>query len=207
MLAARDNDIGVVGVLPGAPITGVKVVACDPVITSTSTVVKGVDWVTANAVRPAVANMSIGGFLSFALDAAVKRSADSGVFYAIAAGNSPTDACWTSPQRAGTHPGVMTIAATEPSDDETAWSSFGRCVDLWAPGSNIHTSDLGGGTATSSGTSYAAPHVGGTAGLFLSNNAGATPAEVESALKGSAVITGALSKDLRLVRRVYAGGY
>jgi hypothetical protein len=100
VIAARDNDLGVVGVVPGALLTAVKVTTCDPV-SSASTAIKGVDWVTQNAITPAVTNMSIGGFPSSTLDAAVKRSADSGVFYAIAAGNSSFDACWTSPQRAG----------------------------------------------------------------------------------------------------------
>ena len=143
-LAAKDNDTGVVGVLPGAPITAVKVTTCDPVIGSTSTVIKGIDWVTANAIRPAIANMSIGGFPSSTLDAAVKRSADRGIFYAIAAGNSSMDACWTSPQRAGTHAGVMTVAATDSTDAEASFSNYGRCVDIWAPGVNILTTDLGG---------------------------------------------------------------
>ena len=205
--AARDDAFGVVGAAPGAAITAVKVTTCDPVFFLASAVIKGVDWVTANAVRPAVANMSIGGFPSSTLDTAVKRSADSGVFYAIAAGNNSGDACLTSPQRAGTYPGVMTVAATAPDDTEASFSNFGRCVDIWAPGVDILTDDLGGGTVVSSGTSYSAPHVAGTAGLFLSTHPTATAAAVETALKSSAVSPGTLSKDLRPVRIVYAGGY
>lgn len=207
VIAARDNDIGVVGVIPGAPITGVKVVSCDPVFVLASNVIKGVDWVTANAIKPAIANMSIGGLPNSTLDAAVKRSADSGVFYSIAAGNQSSDACFTSPQRAGTHPGVISTAATASNDTEAGFSSFGRCVDLWGPGVDITTTDLGGGTATSSGTSYASPHVGGTAGLFLSLNPTATAAAVENALKADAIATGTLSRDGRPVRLVYAGKY
>ena len=207
VLAARDNSIAVVGVLPGAPITAVKVTTCDPVIGSTSTVIKGVDWVTQNARKPAVANMSIGGFPSSALDSAVKRSADSGVLYVIAAGNSSMDACWTSPQRAGTHAGVLTVAATTFGDTEASFSNYGRCVDIWAPGANILTTDLGGATVTSSGTSYAAPHVGGVAGLYLSINPAATPAVAESAVKTDAVLPGTVSRDGRPVRLVYAGKY
>ena len=207
VLAARDNDIGVVGVLPGALVTGVKVVSCDPVFVFASSTIKGVDWVTANAVRPAIANMSIGGLANSTLDAAVRRSADSGVFYAIAAGNSSTDACWTSPQRAGTHPGVMTVAATTQNDSEASFSSFGRCVDIWAPGVDILTADLGGGTVTSSGTSYSAPHVAGTAGLYLSTHTSATAAGVETALKADVVFPGTLSRDFRPIRLVYAGRY
>jgi subtilisin family serine protease len=182
VIAARDNATGVVGVIPGAPITAVKVVSCDPVITFASMVIKGVDWVRANAVRPAVANMSIGGFNNSTLDTAVRNLASSGVFVAVAAGNSSTPACWTSPQRAGTHAGVMTVAATTESDTEAGFSSFGQCVDIWAPGTNIPTTDLGGGIVTSSGTSYSAPHVAGTAGLFLSSHPSASAAEVEAAV-------------------------
>lgn len=207
VVAARDNDLGVVGVIPGAPITAVKVTTCDPLIGSTSVVVKGIDWVTANAVRPAVANMSIGGFPSSTLDAAVKRSADKGIFYAIAAGNSSMDACFTSPQRAGTYPGIMTVAATASDDAEASFSNYGRCVDIWAPGAEVHTTDLGGGTVTSSGTSYAAPHVAGTAALYLSTHPVATAAAVETALKQSAVLPGTSSRNGSPVTLVYAGGY
>jgi subtilisin family serine protease len=205
--AARDDTFGVVGAAPGAPITAVKVTTCEPLIFPTSVAIKGVDWVTGNAVRPAVANMSIGGFPSTTLDNAVKRSADSGVFYAIAAGNNSGDACLLSPQRAGTHPGVITVAATAPDDTEALFSNFGRCVDIWAPGVDILTDDLGGGTVTSSGTSYAAPHVAGTAGLYLSAHPEATPASVETALQNDAVFPGTLSKDLTPIKIVYAGRY
>lgn len=207
VIAARDNAFGVVGVIPGAPITAVKVLHCHPVITFASTVIKGVDWVGANAIKPAVANMSIGGLNNWTLDTAVRNLASSGVFVAIAAGNTATPACWTSPQRAGTHAGVMTVAATTQRDTEAGFSSFGRCVDIWAPGTNIPTTDLGGGIATSSGTSYSAPYVAGTAGLFLSNYPSASAADVEAALLSSAQYTGTFSKDLRRVRLVYAGGY
>ena len=210
VLAARDNAFGVVGVLPGAPITAVKVTTCDPIITSTSTVVKGVDWVTQNAQsagKRAVANMSIGGFPSSTLDSAVKRSADSGILYAIAAGNSSMDACFTSPQRAGTYAGVMTVAATTINNTEASFSNYGRCVDIWAPGDTILTTDLGGGTVTSSGTSYAAPHVGGAAGLYLSTNPTATAGQVEAALKADAVLTGTNSRDGRAIRLVNVARY
>ena len=87
------------------------------------------------------------------------------------------------------------------------FSNFGRCVDIWAPGVDILTDDLGGGTVTSSGTSYAAPHVAGTAGLYLSAHPEATPASVETALQNDAVFPGTLSKDLTPIRIVYAGRY
>jgi len=204
--AARDNTIDVVGAAPGAPLTGVKVLNCLGV-GSTSGVIKGVDWVAANAVKPAVANMSLGGAASTALDNAVKSSADSGVVYAVAAGNSASDACLESPARAGTHPGVVTTAATDQNDEEASFSNFGPCVDLWAPGVDILSTKLGGGTTTLSGTSMASPHVAGTAALYLSSNPTATPAQVENQLKTNAVSTGTTSKNGDPIDLVYAGLY
>ena len=205
-VAAEDNTADVVGVSPGAPLTGVKVLGCNG-SGSTSGVIAGVDWVTANAKKPAVANMSLGGGISTALDDAVKRSASSGVFYSLAAGNESIDACLTSPARAGTSNGVMTTAATDRNNQEATFSNFGSCVDVWAPGVSILSTKRGGGTTTLSGTSMAAPHVGGTGALYLSSNTGASPASVESALKSSSKPTGTISKDTRQIRLVYAGGY
>jgi subtilisin family serine protease len=206
-VAAKDNTIDVVGVAPGARLTGVKVLGCGGSGT-TSGVIKGVDWVTANAVKPAAANMSLGGGASSTLDDAVKRSADSGVFYAIAAGNSGANACNYSPARAGTHNGVLTTAATDSSDHEASWSNYGSCVDLWAPGVSILSTKRGGGTTTLSGTSMASPHTAGTGALYLfSQNAGATAAQVESALKTDSAGTGTTSKDGRAIKLVYAGWY
>lgn len=205
-VAARDNSSHVVGVVPGAPITGVKVLSCSG-SGSTSGVIKGVDWVTANAAKPAIANMSLGGGANTSLDDAVKKSADSGVFYSIAAGNSGADACNSSPARAGTHNGVLTTAATDINDQEASFSNFGPCVDLWAPGVGILSTWLRNGTRTLSGTSMAAPHVGGTGALFLSSSAGSSAATVEQALKNDSVATGTTSKDGRSIRLVYAGNY
>jgi len=205
-VAARDNSSDVVGVAPGAPITGVKVLGCGGSGT-TSGVIKGVDWVTANAVKPAIANMSLGGSASSSIDTAVKNSADSGVFYSVAAGNSAVDACTQSPARAGKHNGVMTVAATDSLDREASFSNYGSCVDIWAPGVSILSTRNGGGTTTMSGTSMAAPHVGGTGALFLSANIGALAATVESALKTDSVSTGTTSKDGSAIRLVYAGKY
>jgi aqualysin 1 len=186
-IAAKDNSADVVGVSPGAPIIGVKVMDCGG-SGYFSTIIKGVDWVTANAVRPAIANMSIGGSATQALDDAVIKSADSGVFYSIAAGNYGSNACNYSPARAGTHDGVTTTAATDSRDREASFSNYGSCVDIWAPGVSILSTRLGGGTTTMSGTSMAAPHVGGIGALYLSSVVGATPAQVEAAVKSSAVL-------------------
>jgi subtilisin family serine protease len=207
VLGAKDDTFGVVGALPGASIVGVKVTTCDPVFLFASTVIKGIDWLTQNAMKPAVANMSIGGLANATLDTAVKRSADSGIFYAIAAGNNSGDACFFSPQRAGTYPGVMTVAATAPDDTEAFFSNYGACVDIWAPGVAIYTDDLGGGLVASNGTSYSAPHVAGTAGLYLATHPGSTPATIETALKADAVYPGTTSRNGTPIRIVYAGHY
>jgi subtilisin family serine protease len=201
--AARDNTVDVVGVAPGAPLTGVKVLGCSG-SGLTSNIIKGIDWVTANAVRPAVANMSLGGGASTALDDAVRNSVASGVFYAVAAGNSSANACNSSPARAGagTSNGIATVAATDIGNNEASFSNFGPCVDIWAPGVNILSTRLGGGTTTLSGTSMASPHVAGAAALLLSSNPGASPAAVESTLKSQAVNFGTFSKDGRSIRIV-----
>ncbi|MBW3589827.1 MAG: S8 family peptidase [Actinobacteria bacterium] len=193
-IAAKDNLSDVVGVAPGAPITGVKVLSCSG-SGSYSGVIKGVDWVTANAKKPAIANMSLGGGASQSVDDAVKRSADSGVFYSIAAGNSGEDACEYSPARAGTHNGVMTVGATDSNDNDPSWSNYGTCVDIWAPGASILSTKSGGGTTTMSGTSMAAPHAGGASALYLSTSTSASAATVEGALKANAESTGTLANN------------
>jgi aqualysin 1 len=195
-VAARDNTIDVVGVAPGVSLTGVKVLACNG-SGSTSGVIAGVDWVTANAAgKVAVANMSLGGSPSTALDNAVKKSAASGVFYSIAAGNSGTNACNQSPARAGAGDnGIVTTAATDSANKEASYSSFGACVDIWAPGVGVLSTKLGGGTTTFSGTSMAAPHVGGGGALYLSLSPAAGPVAVEAILKSFAVSTGTQSKN------------
>ena len=183
-VAAKDDARAVVGAAPGAPLTGVKVLGCDGA-GLTSRTLEGIDWVTANAVGPAVANMSLSGPTSQALDDAVRNSAASGIHYSIAAGNKGADACNYSPASAGagTNNGITTVAATTKADAASASSNYGSCVDIWAPGENIISTKLGGGITTMSGTSTAAAHVGGGAALYLSWNTTASPATVEGALK------------------------
>ena len=211
-VGAKDNTTDVVGVAPGAPLTGVKVLGCNG-SGATSGVIKGVDWVTANARKPAIANMSLGGGLSQALDDAVRRSAAGGVFYSIAAGNNGADACLKSPARAGagTNNGIMTVAATNSIDGDPSWSNYGPCVDLWAPGVSILSTKKGGGTTTMSCTSMAAPHVAGGAALYLTANTGETPTVVEGKLKTSAVSTANTSNDpddqLRKITRESVAGF
>lgn len=186
-LAARDDSRLVVGVAPAAPVVSVKVLDCDG-HGSTSDVVRGIDWVTAYARRPAVANLSISGSPSRALDDALRRSVRSGILYSVAAGNDHDPACERSPARAGagTANGIVTVGALDSDDEEASFSNFGSCVDVWAPGVNVLSTRLGGGTLAMLGTSMAAPHAAGGAALRLSARPGATPAAVEASLQRSA---------------------
>ena len=206
-VGAKDNTADAVGVSPGVSVTGVKVLGCSG-SGSYSAIIKGVDWVTANAKKPAVANMSLGGGVSLALDDAVRRSAASGVLYALAAGNDAKDACTTSPARAGagTSNGIVTVAATDSADKEASFSNVGTCVDIWAPGVSVVSTKNGGGTTTMSGTSMAAPHVAGGGALYLSKNS-TTPTSVEEALKQAAQMTNTSSKDGRAIARESVAGF
>jgi serine protease len=208
IVAAKDNARDVVGAAPGAPLTGVKVTGCRGSGT-VSGAIEGIDWVTANANKPAIANISLGAGLSEAFDDAVRKSATSGVFYSIAAGNEDADACNSSPSRAGagTDNGIATVAATNKQDAEPYWSNYGPCVDIWAPGAGILSTKKDGGTIRMSGTSQSAPHVGGGAALYLSKNTAASPAAVEGALTSSAKITANTSKDGGAIVREYVGGF
>jgi subtilisin family serine protease len=174
------------GVAKGVTLWAVRVLACDGWGT-TATVVAGVDWVTAHAVKPAVANMSLGGGPDSVLDQAVERSIASGVSYAIAAGNSNRDACSTSPASA---PSALTVGATYRDDSRVAFSNFGPCLDLFAPGVDIISSWFESDTATrsGSGTSMAAPHVAGAAALYLAKNPAATPQQVRDHLVDAATL-------------------
>ena len=177
------------GVAKGVSLVAVRVLDCQGSGT-TSGVIAGIDWVTANAVKPAVANMSLGGGASSTLDDAVARSISSGVSYALAAGNGdmlgrPQDACNSSPARV---PAGMTVGSTTSTDTESSFSNYGTCVDILAPGSSITSAWYQSDTQTStiSGTSMATPHVAGAAALYLQTSPGASPAQVSSALTSNA---------------------
>lgn len=146
-----------------------------------SGVIAGVDWVTRNAVKPAVANMSLGGGASAALDTAVKKSIDSGISYAVAAGGSNTDPANSSPQRVAA---AICVGALTQNDTKSSSSNYGPLVDIWAPGVSIPSAWNSSDTATNtlSGSSMAAPHAAGVAARFLERNRTATPAQVERAL-------------------------
>jgi subtilisin family serine protease len=146
-----------------------------------SAVAAGVDWVTANHVKPAVANLSIVAAASSVIDTAVTNSINAGVTYVVAAGNNNADACTISPARVA---GAITVAATNNTDQRWASSNFGTCVDLFAPGVDITSAWYTGDTATNLmfGTSLSTAHVTGAAALYLQTNTTATPATVASML-------------------------
>lgn len=149
-----------------------------------SGIIAGVDWITANGVKPAVVNASLSSAGSASFDLAVQNSIAAGFTYTVAAGNGTTDACTISPARV---PGVLTVGATTPTDSRWSSSNFGTCVDLFAPGNLIvSASSIGDNDFKSmSGTSMAAPHVAGAAALYLQTHPSAAPSEVMSAVIGS----------------------
>ncbi|ONI73353.1 serine protease [Actinosynnema sp. ALI-1.44] len=172
------------GVAKGVNLFAVRVLDCQGSGT-TAQVVAGIDWVTANAVKPAVANMSLGGGADATLDAAVKKSIASGVTYAIASGNSNANACNYSPARV---PEAITVNASTDTDGRASFSNYGTCTDIFGPGQSIVSSWNTSDTATNniSGTSMATPHVAGGAALYLADHAAATPQEVRDALVNAA---------------------
>ncbi|HEX8908325.1 MAG TPA: S8 family serine peptidase, partial [Anaeromyxobacteraceae bacterium] len=197
------------GVAKGVRLWAVRVLDCNG-DGSTSAVISGVDWVTSDHLSPAVANLSLGGGASAALDQAVQGAIGAGVTFVVAAGNGTVDACSESPARL---PAALTVGASDASDGQASFSNFGPCLDLYAPGVDVtsawSTSDTA--TRTLSGTSMATPHVAGAAALFLSANASATPAEVASALTSNATpgkltSLGAGSPDLLLYQGFAGAG-
>lgn len=196
--ASIDNGIGVVGVAPGARLLAVKVLDRNG-SGSLSGVIAGVDWVTARAGTIEVANMSLGGGYSQAINDAVKRGTEAGIVFVVAAGNSNADASNYSPaseptaitvsalaDRDGLPGGFGSLTSYGPDDSLASFSNYGSAVDIAAPGVDILSTYLGSGYATASGTSMASPHVAGAVALYM---AGKSPrpsvAEVTAALLGS----------------------
>jgi PKD repeat protein len=172
------------GVAKGVKIVAVRVLDCSG-SGSYAAVIAGIDWVTAHAVKPAVASMSLGGPFFQPLNDAVTNSLAAGIQYAIAAGNAGTNACNDSP---GSTPGVVTVGATSITDGFASFSNRGSCVALNAPGVNIKSLWIGanGTTNTISGTSMATPHVAGVIAQYLQLNPTATPAQIRTALISNA---------------------
>jgi subtilisin family serine protease len=164
------------GVAKSTQLRGVRVLNCSG-SGSTSGIIRALDWVRVNAVRPAVANMSLGGGRSTALNSATTNLANSGVFIAVAAGNESQNACNVSPASAAA---AYTTAASDRTDLRASFSNYGSCVDGYAPGVGIKSAWLGTGTNTISGTSMASPHVAGVAALYKSSVGDRSSAEVAS---------------------------
>jgi subtilisin family serine protease len=183
------------GVAKNVSLVSVRVLDCSG-SGSWSGVISGIEWVTTNhsAGDPAVANMSLGGPASLAVDTAVSNSIKDGVTYVVAAGNGNQggvgqDACKYSPARV---PTALTIGATDKTDTKSGWSNYGKCVDWFAPGVNIlsagYSTTSTSGTATLSGTSMASPHTAGVVALYLSSilpgEPVPAPGTVQSTLSG-----------------------
>ena len=172
------------GVAKDVRLHAIRVLGCNGVGT-VSTAVEGIDWVTANHISPAIANMSMGANASPLLDFAVQGSISAGVTYVVAAGNGAADACQISPARLGS---AITVGASDQSDLRASFSNYGNCVDLFAPGVGIQSAWAWNDSAsfTANGTSMAAPHVTGTVALYLEEHPSASPAQATAALMGDA---------------------
>jgi aqualysin 1 len=178
------------GVAKGVKLWAVRILDCQGAST-TSRILSGLNWVAANHVSPAVAQLALGGAASTVLDNAVVNLINSGVSVVVPAGSSGANACNFSPARV---PQAITVGASNLNDSVSAASNFGSCIDLYAPGTATaawHTSDTA--YQTLSGGTPASAFVTGVVALYLQGNPGASPAAVSSALTLNAtpnVLTG-----------------
>ncbi|MFI6393579.1 S8 family serine peptidase [Nonomuraea sp. NPDC050547] len=168
------------GVAKDVQLVGVRVLDCAGYGT-TAEIVAGIDWVTANARRPAVVNISLQSGRSSAIDRAVRSSIATGIPYVVSAGNQNADACEASPSGARE---AITVGATTRADERAPFSNGGRCVDLFAPGVAVDSAWFTDDTSarSASGTSMATPHVSGAVALLLATSPRATPADIASVL-------------------------
>ncbi|MQA83654.1 MAG: S8 family serine peptidase [Streptosporangiales bacterium] len=170
------------GVAKATKLRGLRVLDCNGE-GWTSDVIAALDWIAGNARKPAVANLSLSGPRSKALNNTARQVVRSGVYLTVAAGNNSKNACTESP--ASTR-NVLTVAATDQYDYAADFSNYGRCVDLYAPGDAITSDWVGGGTQVMSGTSMAAPHAVGAAALYKSTWGDASAAEITEWILSSA---------------------
>ncbi|SEM79239.1 Serine protease, subtilisin family [Stigmatella aurantiaca] len=172
------------GVAKGVKLRAVRVLNCSG-SGSNSGVIAGINWVTTNHVKPAVANMSLGGSASSAVNTAVTNLSNAGVFVAVAAGNSNANASGFSPASA---PAVTTVGASTKTDARASYSNYGSLIDIFAPGTDITSTWINSGTNTISGTSMASPHVAGVGALYKGTYGDASSATVDSWIKTNASI-------------------
>ncbi|GAA4344644.1 S8 family peptidase [Kangiella taiwanensis] len=170
------------GVAKDVNLIGVRVLDCQG-SGSYSAIISGMDWVADNHVKPAVANMSLGGGSSSSVDNAVQGMTNAGVTVVVAAGNDNSNACNYSPARAAS---AITVGSTTSNDSRSSFSNYGNCLDIYAPGSSITSTSINGGSTSMSGTSMAAPHVAGIAALYLANNPNASVSQVTQAITDAA---------------------
>ncbi|KIE85813.1 serine protease [Acinetobacter pittii] len=172
------------GVAKNVSLVPIRILGCDGSGAS-SNVIAGLDWILKNGKKPAVVNMSLGGEANASLDSAVENLFNNGYVMVVAAGNSNTDACSSSPARVSK---AITVAATDSTDARASYSNYGSCVDIFAPGSQINSSWIGSNTATKvlNGTSMATPHVAGVVAEMLQSTPTATPQTISTNLLNQA---------------------
>lgn len=172
------------GVAKNVNLVPIRILGCDGSGAS-SNVIAGLDWILKNGKKPAVVNMSLGGATSSSLDSAVENLYNNGYVMVVAAGNSNTDACTSSPARVSK---AITVAATDNTDTRASYSNYGSCVDIFAPGSQINSSWIGNNTATKilNGTSMATPHVAGVVAEMLQSTPTASPQTISTNLLNQA---------------------